>query len=89
MWPLGVAPETMSALNDLALTVEEREPGRFYWLLLEAVHDTGSTADTLGYQPMRVAARPQPSYSSALALGAAALKQVAATARHPGPSDSA
>lgn len=77
----------MPALNDLALTVEEREPGRFYWLLLEAVHDAGSTADTLGYRPLRVAVRPQPSYSSALALGAAALKQVAATATHPGPGD--
>lgn len=79
----------MSALNDLALTVEEREPGRFYWVLLEAVHDTGSTADTLGYRPLRAAARPQPSYSSALALGAAALKKLAATATHPGAGGSA
>lgn len=79
----------MSALNDLALTVEEREPGRFYWLLLEAVHDTGSASDTLGYRPLRVAARPQASYSSALALGAVALKQAAATATHPGPGDRA
>ena len=86
---MGPHLKAMPALNDLALTVEEREPGRFYWLLLEAVHDTGSAADTLGYRPLRVAARPQPSYSSALALGAAALKQVAATATHPGPGDSA
>ncbi|RIX85136.1 hypothetical protein [Acidovorax cavernicola] len=79
----------MSALNDLALTVEEREPGRFYWVLLEAVHDTGSTADTLGYRPLRVAAQPQPSYSSALALGTAALKKLATTATHPDAGGSA
>ncbi|MNT10201.1 hypothetical protein D3C72_1450180 [compost metagenome] len=85
----GRIRQAMSALNDLALTVEEREPGRFYWLLLEAVHDTGSTSDTLDYRPLRVAARPQSSYSSALALGAVALKQAAATATHPGPGDRA
>jgi len=72
----------MPALNDLALTVEEREPGQFYWTLLEAL-DSGAS-DTLDYRVYRVAAKPQTSYSNALALGVAELKKISAAA---GPAD--
>ena len=62
------------ALNDLALTVEEREEGQFYWILLQAM-DSGA-ADTLDYRVFRSAARPQSRYSNALALGVAELKRI-------------
>jgi hypothetical protein len=56
----------MPALNDLALTVEEREPGQFYWTLLEALDNSGhtdlhDTRDTLDYRVFRSAAKPQAS----------------------------
>ena len=68
----------MPALNDLALAVEERETGQFFWTLLEAL-DSG-TCETLDYQVLRSAAKPQTSYSSALALGAAELWKIGAAA---------
>jgi hypothetical protein len=73
----------MPALNDLALAIEEREPGQFYWTLLEARHGEESS-ETLDYRVYRVAARPQASYSSALAMGVAELQKISAAA---GPAD--
>ena len=69
------------ALNDLALTVEEREPGQFFWTLLQAL-DSG-TADTLDYRVYRVAAKPQSSYSNALAMGVAELQKISAAGPAP------
>jgi len=73
----------MPALNDLALTVEEREPGQFYWTLLEAHHD-GDASETLDYRVYRTAARPQASYSNALAVGAVELQKISAAANPAG-----
>ncbi|MDH6165140.1 hypothetical protein M2282_000268 [Variovorax boronicumulans] len=77
-------PAPMPALNDLALTVEEREPGQFYWTLLEALDNSGRSDvhdlhDTLDYRVYRSAARPQTSHSNALALGVAELQKISAS----------
>ena len=68
----------MPALNDLALTVEEREPGLFFWTLLEALDHNGH-ADALDYRVYRSAAKPQTSYSNALAMGVAELQKISAS----------
>jgi hypothetical protein len=65
----------MASLRDMALTIEEREKGKFYWVLIEAFDDEGS--ETLHYRRFKSAATPQESYSSALALGSAALRRLA------------
>ena len=65
----------MASLRDMALTIEEREEGKFYWVLIEAFDDEGS--ETLHYRRFKSAATPQESYSSALALGSAALRRLA------------
>ena len=64
--------------RDMALTVEERETGLFHWVLLEACEVQASEA--LHYRPWHSAPEAQSSYSSALALGMAALRRVAADA---------
>jgi hypothetical protein len=69
----------MPALNDLALAIEEREPGQFYWTLLEARHG-GEASETLDYRVHRAADRPQASYSNALAMGVAELQKISAAA---------
>ena len=71
----------MPALNDLALTVEEREPGQFYWTLLEALDNSGNSDlhETLDYRVFRSAAKPQASHSNALALGVAELQKISAS----------
>ena len=67
----------MPALNDLALTVEEREPGQFFWTLLEA-HHADEASETLDYRVCRRAVRPQASYSNALAMGVLELQKISA-----------
>jgi hypothetical protein len=59
----------------MALTVQERQAGLFHWVLLEACEVQAS--DALHYRPRHAAAEAQRSYSSALALGMAALRRVA------------
>lgn len=66
----------MPALNDLALTVEEPEPDRFHWVLLEAL-DSGE-AEVLDYRVYRRAARAEASYSNALVMGVAELQKISA-----------
>ncbi|RSZ35241.1 MULTISPECIES: hypothetical protein [unclassified Variovorax] len=73
----------MPALNDLALTVEEHEPGQFFWTLLEAHHGDAST-ETLDYRIYRTAASPQTSYSNAMAMGALELQKISAAANLAG-----
>ncbi|RQO47604.1 hypothetical protein DBV14_20630 [Variovorax sp. KBW07] len=70
----------MPALNDLALAVEEREPGQFFWTLLKAHHGSEEASETLDYRVYRSATRPQASYSSALAMGVAELQKINAAA---------
>ena len=65
----------MPAIRDMALTVEERERGSFYWVLIEALDDEAGEA--MLYRRFKSAATAQPSYSSALVLGAAALRRLA------------
>ena len=70
-----------SALPELALRVEERQAGRFFWVLLAAGapdHLTDMT-EALFYRPYRAAEDPQPVYWNALLLGMAELRRVLAT----------
>ncbi|MFH0131282.1 hypothetical protein [Variovorax sp. EL159] len=69
----------MPALNDLAIAVEEREPGQFFWTVLEALHGD-EASETLDYRVYRSATRPQASHSSALALGVLELQKISAAA---------
>jgi hypothetical protein len=73
----------MPAIRDMALTVEEREKGKFFWVLIEAIDD--DAADAMLYRRFKSAAAPQSSYSSALALGAAALRRLADAQPAPAP----
>ena len=73
----------MASLRDMALTIEERGEGKFYWVLIEAFDDEGS--EILQYRRFKSAATPQASYSSALALGAAALRRLAQALPPSGP----
>jgi hypothetical protein len=65
----------MPTTRDMALTVEERGEGLFFWVLLEACDTQAS--DALHYRARRTAATAQPSYSSALVLGMAELRRMA------------
>jgi len=65
----------MPALREIALTVEERDTNQFYWVLLEAV--SADETEAIHYRKIRVATVAQPSYSSALAVGANALRRFA------------
>ena len=73
----------MPAIRDMALTVEEREKGKFFWMLIEALDD--DAAESMLYRRFKSAATPQSSYSSALALGAAALRRLADAQPASGP----
>lgn len=65
----------MAALRDIALTVEERADRQFFWVILEAT--TGDGSEAIHYNPIHIAAAPQPSYASALVMGANALRKIA------------
>jgi len=77
---------TMPVLNDLALAVEEHEPGQFFWTLLEA-HHGGNASETLDYRVYRTAAKPQVTYSNALAMGVLELQKISAAAGTAGNTD--
>ncbi|MBU1361934.1 MAG: hypothetical protein KJ901_24670 [Gammaproteobacteria bacterium] len=64
----------MASLRDIALTVEERANGEFFWMLLEAT--ANDKPDEFLYLRVGSAAAPQKSYSSALAMGVAAMRKV-------------
>ena len=64
----------VSGTGDMALTVEERGQGQFYWVVLEAVTD--DSQDEMVYRRLRVAEQPQESYSSALAVGSLMLRRL-------------
>jgi len=76
----------MPALRDIALTVEERQPNQYFWVILEAF--SSDAAEAIHYNRMQTAARPQASYSSALVMGANALRKMADPGVDPaaGPS---
>jgi hypothetical protein len=64
----------MPALRDIALTVEERETNQFVWILLEAL--SSDATDAIHYRRIHTASVAQPSYSSALVMGANALRKL-------------
>lgn len=64
----------MPALRDIALTIEERTPHQFHWVLMEALHS--EAAEAIYYRRIQSAATAQSSYSNALALGAHALRRL-------------
>ncbi|MEO7242980.1 MAG: hypothetical protein ABIW85_08705 [Variovorax sp.] len=66
--------QARTPLRQIALTVQELEPGEYYWVLLEAVDDV--VQDTLPYQPMEAANEPFATYSNALVAGVAALRRM-------------
>ena len=65
----------VSTLCDLALTVEERQEGQFYWVVLAAANDDAQ--DVMVYRRIEMAARAQPSYTNALVVGAAVIRRLA------------
>jgi hypothetical protein len=64
----------MPALRDIALTVEERQPNEYFWVILEAF--SSDAAEAIHYSRIQTAATPQSSYSSALVMGANALRKM-------------
>ena len=64
----------MPPLPEIAVTVEEREPAQFFWVLLEALHS--EAAEAIHYKRIQSASVAQDSYSSALVLGANALRRL-------------
>ena len=62
-------------MHDLALTVEERDEGQFYWVVLAAAND--ESQDVMVYRRVEVAARAQQSYSNALVVGASVIRRLA------------
>jgi len=63
--------------RDLALTVQELEPGEFYWVLMEAVDEPPThRGATHSYLPLEAAGEPQASYSNALAAGVSVLRRL-------------
>jgi hypothetical protein len=64
----------MPALRDIALTVEERAPNEFFWVLLEAA--SSDAVEAIHYQRIHAASMAQASYSSALVMGANALRRL-------------
>jgi hypothetical protein len=65
----------MTALRDIALTVEERGQDQYFWVILEATNN--EAAEAIYYSPIQTAATPQSSYASALVMGANALRKMA------------
>lgn len=64
----------MSSSCDLALTVEERNEGQFYWVVLEAAND--DSQDVMVFRRVEAAARAQQSYSNALIVGASVVRRL-------------
>ena len=64
----------LSSTGDLALTVEERGQGSFYWVVLQATTD--DSQDEMVYRRLRTAEESQASYSSALAVGTLVLRRL-------------
>ncbi|RYY78075.1 MAG: hypothetical protein EOO24_44350 [Comamonadaceae bacterium] len=61
-----------SGACELALTVEERGAGQFYWVVLQAAND--ESQDVMVYRRVEMAARALQSYSTALIVGAAVVR---------------
>ncbi|MDM0103836.1 hypothetical protein QTH97_02750 [Variovorax sp. J22R24] len=64
----------MPALRDIALTVEERGQNQYFWVLLEAFNS--DAVEAIHYQRIHTASVAQTTYSSALVMGANALRRL-------------
>jgi len=64
----------MSHLRNIALTVQELEPGEFHWVLMEAVETGGD--DVLSYQPLESSSLHFTTYANALVAGLAAMRRL-------------
>jgi hypothetical protein len=67
----------MASKQELALRVEERATGKFFWVLMEACELQGS--DIFNYRAVRSASTPQAAYWDAMVLGMAELRSVMAS----------
>ncbi len=67
----------MQATHDLALTVQQRADGQYVWLMMAATEPVAGS-DALYYRPACSAVAAQTTYSSALSVGIAELRRVAA-----------
>lgn len=67
----------MSQLRNIAITVQELEPGEFHWVLLEAVE--GFKDDVLPYQLLETSCDGFDSYADALVMGVAAMRRLFGT----------
>jgi hypothetical protein len=64
---------------ELALRVDERHTGQFFWVILSAEHGHHvELPEALYYRPYRTAAEPQNVYWNALVLGMAELRRLLA-----------
>lgn len=75
--PTDIEEPDLSTPCDLALTVEERNEGQFYWVVLEAAND--ESQDVMVYRRIEMAARALQSYSNALIVGAAVIRRLTGT----------
>ncbi|MDA7415852.1 hypothetical protein PGB34_05695 [Xenophilus arseniciresistens] len=64
----------MSLLRNIAITVQELEPGEFHWVLLEAVD--GLDDEMLPYQLLETSCEAYASYGDALVLGLSAMRRM-------------
>ena len=72
-----------SVSPELALRVEERQAGQFFWVILSAGlaaehRQQVEHQEALYYEPYRFAIEPQPVYWNALLMGMAELRRVLA-----------
>ena len=64
---------------ELALRVDERHNGQFFWVILSAEHGQHvELPEALYYRPYRTAVEPQNVYWNALVLGMAELRRLLA-----------
>lgn len=68
----------MAPRRELALKVEERTTGDFFWVVLEACEMQGS--DVFHYRVLRSATTPRATYWDAMVLGMAEMRRMLGTA---------
>ena len=68
----------MASRQELALKVEERPSGGFFWVLMEACEMQGS--DVFHYRVLDSASAPQQAYWDAMVLGMTELRRLMAAA---------
>ncbi len=72
----------------MALRVDERSNGQFFWVILSAEHGhPHELSEALHYRIYRAAAEPQHVYWNALLLGMAELRRVLAKKPDTSPDD--